>query len=148
MRLAWPLFQGTTRRGEPMRYRTIDVHGLDVFYREAGRPGAPNLLLLHGFPSSSHMFRDLIPLLADRFHTFAPDLPGFGRTAMPPRDKFEYTFDNLARVVDRFTELVGLDGSPSTSSTTGPRRATASRCGTRSGSPRSSPRTAMPTRRA
>ena len=92
-----------------MRYRTIDVDGLDVFYREAGQPGAPNLLLLHGFPSSSHMFRDLIPLLADRFHILAPDLPGFGRTAMPPRERFEYTFDNLARVVDRFTELVGLD---------------------------------------
>ena len=69
----------------------------------------PGLLLLHGFPSSSHMFRDLIPLLADRFHIVAPDLPGFGRTAMPGRDKFEYTFDNLARVMDRFTEFVGLD---------------------------------------
>ncbi|QDV36334.1 alpha/beta fold hydrolase [Tautonia plasticadhaerens] len=92
-----------------MRYRTIGVDGLDVFYREAGEPRAPNLLLLHGFPSSSHMFRDLIPLLADRFHILAPDLPGFGRTAMPPRDKFEYTFDNLARVVGRFTEIVGLD---------------------------------------
>src|SRR3954470_8556563 len=109
MRLAWPLVQGITWQGEPMRYRTIDVDGLDVFYREAGEAGAPNLLLLHGFPSSSHMFRDLIPLLADRFRILAPDLPGFGRTAMPARDKFEYTFDNLARVVDRFTELVGLD---------------------------------------
>ena len=92
-----------------MRYRAIDVGGLDVFYREAGEVGAPNLLLLHGFPTSSHMFRDLIPLLADRFRIVAPDLPGFGRTAMPPRDQFAYTFDNLARVVDRFTELVGLD---------------------------------------
>src|SRR4051812_16709418 len=109
MRLAWPLFQGTTRRGDPMRYRTIDVDGLDVFYREAGDPGAPNLLLLHGFPSSSHMFRDLIPLLADRFRILAPDLPGFGRTAMPERGAFAYTFDNLARVVERFTELVGWD---------------------------------------
>src|SRR6201996_3899588 len=90
-------------------YRTADVDGLDVFYREAGNPGAPKLLLLHGFPSSSHMFRDLIPRLADRFHVVAPDLPGFGRTAMPARGEFEYTFDNLARVVDRFTELVGLD---------------------------------------
>ena len=92
-----------------MRYRTIDVEGLDVFYREAGNPEAPKLLLLHGFPSSSHMFRDLIPRLADRFHVVAPDLPGFGRTAMPARDAFAYTFDNLARVVERFTELVGLD---------------------------------------
>ena len=93
----------------PVRHRTIDVDGLGVFYREAGNPEAPKLLLLHGFPSSSHMFRDLIPRLADRFHAVAPDLPGFGRTAMPARDEFEYTFDNLARVVDRFTELVGLD---------------------------------------
>lgn len=91
------------------RYRTIDVDGPDVFYREAGDPGAPNLLLLHGFPSSSHMFRDLIPLLADRFHLIAPDLPGFGRTAMPARDAFAYTFDNLARVVERFTDLVGIE---------------------------------------
>ncbi len=93
----------------PVRYRTIDVEGLDVFYREAGNPEAPKLLLLHGFPSSSHMFRDLVPLLADRFHVVAPDLPGFGRTAMPSRDTFNYTFENLARVVGRFTELVGLD---------------------------------------
>jgi len=93
----------------PVRYRTIDVDGHDVFYREAGEPGAPALLLLHGFPTSSHMFRDLIPRLADRICVVAPDLPGFGRTAMPARDEFEYTFDNLARVVNRFTEVVGLD---------------------------------------
>jgi pimeloyl-ACP methyl ester carboxylesterase len=92
-----------------VRYRTIDVEGLDVFYREAGNPESRKLLLLHGFPSSSHMFRDLIPLLANGFHIVAPDLPGFGRTAIPARDEFKYTFDNLARVVDRFTELVGLD---------------------------------------
>src|ERR1700749_3430524 len=89
-------------------YKTADVGGFNVFYREAGAPNAPKLLLLHGFPSSSHMFRDLIPLLADRFHILAPDLPGFGRTAMPARDAFEYTFDNLARVGEQFTELVGL----------------------------------------
>jgi len=93
----------------PIRYRTIDVDGLGVFYREAGNPETPKLLLLHGFPSSSHMFRDLIPHLADRFHTVAPDLTGFGRSAMPARDEFEYTFENLARIVDRFTEVVGLD---------------------------------------
>ena len=93
----------------PVRYRTIDVEGLDVFYREAGNPEAPKLLLLHGFPSSSHIFRDLVPHLSDRFHVVAPDLPGFGRTAMPARDTFRYTFDNLARVVGRFTERVGLD---------------------------------------
>jgi pimeloyl-ACP methyl ester carboxylesterase len=90
-------------------YRTADVDGLGVFYREAGAADAPTLLLLHGFPSSSHMFRELIPLMADEFHLVAPDLPGFGRSAMPPPDKFDYTFDHLADVIDRFTEIVGLD---------------------------------------
>jgi pimeloyl-ACP methyl ester carboxylesterase len=90
-------------------YRSVNVDGFKVFYREAGRAGAPKLLLLHGFPSSSHMFRDLIPLLADRFHLVAPDLPGFGRSDMPPRDSFAYTFDNIARVIDRFTEVIGFD---------------------------------------
>lgn len=92
-----------------IHYRSADVDGFNVFYREAGRPGAPKLLLLHGFPSSSHMFRDLIPLLADRFHIVAPDLPGFGQSAMPPRDAFSYTFDHLAQVIDWFTEVVGFD---------------------------------------
>jgi pimeloyl-ACP methyl ester carboxylesterase len=67
-------------------YRSVNVDGLDVFYREAGNPAAPALLLLHGFPTSSHMFRDLIPLLSDRFHLVAPDLPGFGHTSLPSRD--------------------------------------------------------------
>lgn len=90
-------------------YRSVDVDGFKVFYREAGRAGAPKLLLLHGFPSSSHMFRDLIPLLSDQLHLVAPDLPGFGRSDMPARDGFAYTFDNIARVIDRFTEVVGFD---------------------------------------
>ena len=90
-------------------YRTADVDGFNIFYREAGAPDAPKLLLLHGFPSASHMFRDLIPLLADRFHVVAPDLPGFGRSDMPERGTFTYTFDNIARVIERFTEVVGLD---------------------------------------
>lgn len=90
-------------------YRTVNVDGLDIFYREAGAPNAPKLLLLHGFPSSSHMFRDLIPLLADRFHIVAPDLPGFGRSAMLERDALNYSFDNIANVIDRFTEVVGFD---------------------------------------
>jgi pimeloyl-ACP methyl ester carboxylesterase len=90
-------------------YRRADVDGFNVFYREAGRPGNTKLLLLHGFPSSSHMFRDLIPLLADRFHLIAPDLPGFGQSDMPDRDRFAYTFDNIANVVDRFTEVIGFD---------------------------------------
>ena len=91
------------------KYRTADVNGLRMFYREAGRAGAPKLLLLHGFPSAGHMFRDLIPQLADAFHIVAPDLPGFGQSDMPPRDKFTYTFDNIASVIERFTEVIGFD---------------------------------------
>ena len=90
-------------------YRTCDVDGFEVFYREAGAATAPKLLLLHGFPSSSHMFRDLIPQLADRFHIVAPDLPGFGLSQMRPRDQFKYTFDHIAVVIDRFTEVIGFD---------------------------------------
>jgi pimeloyl-ACP methyl ester carboxylesterase len=89
-------------------YRRIAVDSIEIFYREAGRSNAPALLLLHGFPTASHMFRDLIPELADRFHVIAPDLPGFGQSDMPHRGAFTYTFDNIARVVDRFTEVVGL----------------------------------------
>ena len=91
------------------RFQTVDVDGTSIFYREAGPRGRPTLLLLHGFPSASHMFRDLIPLLADRFHIVAPDLPGFGQSAMPPREAFAYTFDNLAQRIDRFTEVLGLE---------------------------------------
>jgi pimeloyl-ACP methyl ester carboxylesterase len=90
-------------------YRTVEVDGVKVFYRESLNPGAPKLLLLHGFPTSSHMFLNLIPLLGDRFHVVAPDLPGFGRSDMPARDKFAYTFDNIAQVIDRFTEVIGFD---------------------------------------
>src|SRR5262249_18310775 len=92
-----------------VRYSTATVDGLKVFYREAGDAAAPALLLLHGFPSASHMFRDLIPLLADRLHIIAPDLPAFGQSDMPPRGAFDYTFENIARVIDRFTEVIGLD---------------------------------------
>jgi len=92
-----------------VRYRAADVDGFKVFYREAGPADGQKLLLLHGFPTASHMFRDLIPLLADRFHIVAPDLPGFGQSDMPPREEFSYTFDNIARIIDRFTEVIGLD---------------------------------------
>ena len=89
-----------------IKYRTADVGGFNLFYREAGAPDAPKLLLLHGFPSASHMFRDLIPLLVDRFHMIAPDLPGFGKSDMPGRG---CTFDQIAETIDRFTEVVGFD---------------------------------------
>jgi len=92
-----------------VRYLTADVAGFKVFYRQAGSPGAPKLLLLHGFPTAGHMFRDLIPQLADQFHIVAPDLPGFGQSDMPGRDRFTYTFDNLAKVIDQFTEVIGFD---------------------------------------
>jgi pimeloyl-ACP methyl ester carboxylesterase len=90
-------------------YRTADVDGFSVFYREAGAADAPTLLLLHGYPSASHQFRELIPLLADRFHIVAPDLPGFGKSDMPSRDAFSYTFEHLTDVIDRFTEVLGLE---------------------------------------
>jgi pimeloyl-ACP methyl ester carboxylesterase len=89
-------------------YRTVNVDGLKIFYREGGLADASTLLLLHGFPTSSHMFRNLIPLLADRFHIVAPDLPGFGQSDMPSRDAFPYTFAKLAEVIGRFTEVVNL----------------------------------------
>jgi pimeloyl-ACP methyl ester carboxylesterase len=90
-------------------HRTVQVEGLNLFYREAGSPNNPTILLLHGFPTSSHMFRDLIPLLADSYHIVAPDLPGFGFSDAPERAQFRYTFDNLAKVIERFTENIGLN---------------------------------------
>jgi pimeloyl-ACP methyl ester carboxylesterase len=104
-----------------VRFNTVDVDGLKVFYRSAGDPTAPTILLLHGFPTASHMFRDLIPELAGHYHVVAPDLPGFGLTEQPPRghflysmtesrssEAFSYTFENLIEVVDRFTEVLEL----------------------------------------
>jgi len=89
-------------------FRKVDVDGIKVLYREAGPKDAPTILLLHGFPTASHMFRDLIPQLADRFRLIAPDLPGFGQSDMPTRNAFTYTFENIANVIDRFTEVIGL----------------------------------------
>jgi pimeloyl-ACP methyl ester carboxylesterase len=90
------------------RHRFADVDGLKIFYREAGADTLPALLLLHGFPTSSHMFRDLLPALADDYHVVAPDLPGFGFSEAPDRAHFKYTFDHLADVIDRFTTVAGL----------------------------------------
>jgi pimeloyl-ACP methyl ester carboxylesterase len=91
-----------------VHYRTMEVQGVSVFYREAGRPEAPAVLLLHGFAASSHMFRELIPVLAQRYHVIAPDLPGFGQTNVMPGVEFNYTFNNVASVIDAFTVAKGL----------------------------------------
>jgi pimeloyl-ACP methyl ester carboxylesterase len=90
------------------RYQHASVDGHKIFYREAGPATAPTILLLHGFPTSSHMFRDLIPALADRYHVVAPDLPGFGFSDAPGRNRFRYTFENLAKLMDAFTQVIGL----------------------------------------
>ena len=90
-------------------YRTVTIEDVDIFYREAGNPDRPTLLLLHGFPTSSHMFRDLIPALADQYHLVAPDYPGYGFSSMPSVDEFDYSFDNIARIIGKFTDEIGLD---------------------------------------
>jgi pimeloyl-ACP methyl ester carboxylesterase len=91
-----------------MRFTNIEIDGVDIFYREAGKPGAPKLVLLHGFPSSSHQYRNLMPLLAERFHVIAPDYPGFGYSAMPDPAKFSYTFDRISAIVESFLDKVGF----------------------------------------
>src|SRR5215469_14879367 len=89
-------------------YKHAAVEGHKIFYREAGPATAPNLLLLHGFPTSSHMFRNLIPALADRYHVVAPDLPGFGFSDAPERKQFTYTFENLAKAIGSFAQSIDL----------------------------------------
>ena len=91
-----------------IKYKTIRVEGLDIFYREAGDASKPTILLLHGFPSSSHMFRDLIPKLSDKFHVVAPDYPGFGYSSAPSVDQYDYTFDNLSNVIEKFANTIGM----------------------------------------
>src|SRR6202012_3026273 len=90
------------------QFKTIDVDGLNIFYREAGAPGAPKVLLLHGFPSSSHQYRNLITALADKFHVIAPDYPGFGNSDMPDPKTYAYTFDNTAAVIEAFLQKIGF----------------------------------------
>lgn len=92
-----------------MNYQYINANGIKVFYREAGDNSKPTMILFHGFPSASHMFRDLMPLLEQRFHLIAPDYPGFGQSEAPSRQGFAYTFDHLAKVMDAFLEAVGVD---------------------------------------
>jgi pimeloyl-ACP methyl ester carboxylesterase len=99
----------STQPSKTARCRTATVEGLEIFYREAGDPEAPTLLLLHGFPTSSHMFRNLIPLLADDYYVIAPDLPGFGYSDAPNRGQFNYSFERLAGIIDSFTDVVGLE---------------------------------------
>ena len=96
----------------PTLHKTIEVDGQTIFYREAGPKDAPTILLLHGFPTSSHMFRNLIPQLSDRFHLVAPDYPGYGNSSMPAVDKFDYSFDNLAKIMEQFIQKVGLRVQP------------------------------------
>jgi pimeloyl-ACP methyl ester carboxylesterase len=90
-------------------HRTAEIDGQTIFYREAGPTDAPTLLLLHGFPTSSHMFRDLIPALADRYHIVAPDYPGYGNSSMPSVDEFDYTFDRLAEIIDKLVVKLGIE---------------------------------------
>ena len=90
-------------------HKTITINGVEIYYREAGAKDAPTLLLLHGFPTSSHMFRKLIPALADSYHLIAPDYPGFGNSAQPDMKDFDYSFDNLANVMEKFVDALGVD---------------------------------------
>src|SRR6185437_9595813 len=89
-------------------YRKLNVEGLDIFYREAGLHDRPTVLLLHGFPSSSHMFRNLIPILADKYHVIAPDFPGYGESSAPLVKDFDYSFERFAAVTEKFTEKLKL----------------------------------------
>jgi pimeloyl-ACP methyl ester carboxylesterase len=98
----------TENSASSVHYRKVKANGLNIFYREAGSPNAPTILLLHGYPSSSHMFRNLIPILSGNYHVIAPDLPGFGYSDIPDRTKFAYTFDNLAKTMQSFIDELGL----------------------------------------
>src|SRR5215831_621634 len=107
----FPIFDASKsqRRLIMTTYQQAVIDGSKIFYREAGPKNRPTVLLLHGFPTSSHMFRNLIPALADRYHVVAPDLPGFGFSDAPNRKEFRYSFENLAKVIDRFTQTIGIE---------------------------------------
>ncbi|MBV4357011.1 alpha/beta fold hydrolase [Pinibacter aurantiacus] len=98
----------TSTINRTVRYKTVNIEGVKIFYREAGNPDAPTILLLHGFPSSSHMYRDLINDLSDEFHLIAPDYPGFGNSDMPSRSEYSYTFDNLSVTIEKFIDALQL----------------------------------------
>ncbi|NER14854.1 alpha/beta fold hydrolase [Leptobacterium flavescens] len=98
-----------TETDSQTRFKTVDVNGLEIFYREAGSSQKPTILLLHGYPTSSHMFRNLIPQLAEDYHVIAPDYPGFGRSSQPDMADFEYSFDNLAHVVENFLDKLNIE---------------------------------------
>jgi pimeloyl-ACP methyl ester carboxylesterase len=100
--------QNMTSNRQSISYHSVEIRGLNIFYREAGPTNAPTVLLLHGFPSSSRMWEPLLPLLADKYHLIAPDYPGFGHSSAPSPSTFEYTFDNLARVMDELTTRLGI----------------------------------------
>src|ERR1700753_3166102 len=95
-------------RSKRMRFKSIDIDSVNVFYREAGRPGLPKLVLLHGFPASSHQYRNLIPALSGEFHIVSPDYPGFGNSDIPDPKKFAYTFDKTAEIVEKFLQQIGF----------------------------------------
>ncbi|MDA7977447.1 MAG: alpha/beta hydrolase [Pirellulales bacterium] len=112
MKTAPPTSNGSaidTKSSAVVLHKTVEIDGLEIFYREAGPKGAPTVLLLHGFPTSSHMFRNLIPELADQYHVIAPDYPGYGNSSMPAVDEFEYTFDTFAAVIEKLTNKIGIE---------------------------------------
>ncbi|OJJ18908.1 hydrolase [marine bacterium AO1-C] len=93
----------------PTYYRSTKIDGVDIFYREAGPQDAPTIVLFHGYPTSSHMFRNLIPKLAHKYHLVAPDYPGYGRSEQPPLNEFDYTFDNIAQMMDKFLQKLNIN---------------------------------------
>jgi len=104
-------FIGMSKKNDshPTLHKTVMIDGLNIFYREAGPKNKPTILLLHGFPTSSHMFRNLIPQLSDRYHVLAPDYPGFGNSSMPSLKEFDYSFDRLALLMEKFTQKMGVE---------------------------------------